>query len=229
MVSVNAFICSRLDFPTSGPPSFYFLCLVQDVKPDFLSGEYFETIREALALVDGRSPSDQPPGQVFSLLFRKAFSGHLESRSHNMVGRVKTYMQSVLQTLLEDACEDYPALLDKVKSLVQEYMEDKEERTVKAVSNAVKAELDWVVTHPAYTTSIAGVCHMVHTKREIRSGSEVSVQTQTACGSAKDQDIRSIQVAVSRSAHSNQSIQCHPALNLPYMRLSYPVGWLYVL
>lgn len=170
---------------------------MQDVKPDFLGVEYYKTIREALECVEGVGATDQQPGRIFNLLFGKAFSGELEPRSHNMVGRVRIYMQSVLQTLLEDACKEYPALLEDVGSLAQGYMEKKEEETARAVSAVVKSELDWVFAHPAYTSTIDGVCHMVHTKRETRSGTEVSGQTRTTCGNGKDQDIRSLQVVVS--------------------------------
>lgn len=186
--------------------------------PDFFGDEYYETARNALRRVDGMALSDLLAGRVFNVLFRKVFAAELEPRSHDMVDDVRTYMQSILQKLFEDACKAYPALLNEVKtSLVEEFMDFKAEQTADAVSNVVKAELGWVFTQDrAYTTTIANVRDMVRkvrlseaaSKATAEAGVESSPDSATAVGEvpeafikkmitstkAKDQDIRNLQV-----------------------------------
>ena len=127
--------------------------------PDFFDDEYYETVHNALRRVDGMALSDLLAGRVFNVLFRKVFDEDLEPRSIDMVEDVRTYMQSILQKLFQTACREFPSLLNEVKtSLVEEFMDFKQEQTVEAVLNVVKAELGWVFTqHRDYTTTNTNV------------------------------------------------------------------------
>lgn len=190
--------------------------------PDVFSDKYYETVRDALERVDGTALSDLLAGRVFNVLYRKVFVDELEPHSHDMVGRVRTYMQSILQNLFEDACQAYPALLNEVKtSLVDEFMDAKEEQASEAVLNVVKGELGWVFTQDsAYMTTIANVRHMVDNVRVYEAVSQATadaglksfwspviatavgdvpeafIKKLIACTEAKDEDIRNLQVGV---------------------------------
>ena len=174
--------------------------------PDFFDDEYYETVHNARRRVDGMALSDLLAGRVFNVLFRKVFDKELEPRSIDMVEDVRTYMQSILQKLFQTACREFPSLLNEVKtSLVEEFMDIKQEQTVEAVLNVVKAELGWVFTQDrAYATTIKNVRDMV---RKVRV-SEAPPESTTAVGEVpkefikkmiaskkeKDEDIRNVQV-----------------------------------
>lgn len=160
-------------------------------------------------------------GRVFNILFRKVFLGELEARSREMVDEVRTYMQSILQKMFGDACQAYPVLLDEVKtSLVEEFMDFKQEQTARAVSNVVNAELGWVFTQDrAYSTTIANVRDMVTNVRIVQAACrglkdrggchppvaatavgdvpEAFINKMVASTTAEDEDIRNLQVGAS--------------------------------
>ena len=124
-------------------------------------------MRNALTRVDGMALPDCLGGHVVNILFRKVFKEELELRSIDMVERVRSYMQSILQKLFQTACREFPSLLNEVKtSLVEEFMDFKQEQTVEAVLNVVKAELGWLFTqHRDYTTTNTNVQDMVRKER----------------------------------------------------------------
>ena len=184
---------------------------------------YYETVHNALRRVDGMALSDLLAGRVFNVLFRKVFDEDLEPRSIDMVEDVRTYMQSILQKLFQTACREFPSLLNEVKtSLVEEFMDIKQEQTVEAVLNVVKAELGWVFTQDrAYATTIKNVRDMVRKVRVSEAASRADTQagmpyppeSTTAVGEVpkefikkmiaskkeKDEDIRNVQVEYPRA------------------------------
>ena len=106
-------------------------------------------------------------------------------------------------------------------NLVEDFMDFKQEQTVEAVLNVVKAELGWVFTQdPAYTTTIKNVRDMVRKVRLSEAASQSATQAgvsyrpdnATSVGDvpedfikkvivskkAKDQDIRNLQVEYHR-------------------------------
>ena len=144
-------------------------------------------MRNALTRVDGMALPDCLGGHVVNILFRKVFKEELELRSIDMVERVRSYMQSILQKLFQTACREFPSLLNEVKtSLVEEFMDFKQEQTVEAVLNVVKAELGWLFTqHRDYTTTNTNVQDMVRNERL----SEAVCQAATQAGRSHRQDI----------------------------------------
>ena len=106
------------------------------------------------------------------------FEEELESRSIETVERVRSYIQSILEKLFQTACREFPSLLNEVKtSLVEEFMDFKQEQTVEAVLNVVKAELGWVFTqHRDYTTTNTNVQDMVRKVRVSEVASRATAQ-----------------------------------------------------
>ena len=149
---------------------------LQEVVPQFFErdsclrgGPYLEKATRAYKLTEGMAPPDLRAGLAFDELFREIFSDNkVETRSQGLVEGVRRYMQTVLRRLFERECEDCPALLKEIDTiLVGEFIKTKENKTLEVVSNAIKTGLDWAFTlDPLCLETIAGVQEMVDSERK---------------------------------------------------------------
>eukprot|EP00904_Undaria_pinnatifida_P003116 jgi/Undpi1/12805/HiC_scaffold_7.g02472.m1 len=134
-----------------------------------LGGPYVEKATRAYKLTEGMAPPDLRAGLACDKLLQEIFSDNeVETRSQGLVEGVRSYMQTALRRLFERECEDCPALLKEIDTiLVGEFIKTKENKTLEVVSNAIKTGLDWAFTlDPLYLETIAGVQEMVDSVRK---------------------------------------------------------------
>lgn len=145
--------------------------------PDFLdtraihyhrTAAYYQKAQGAYKLVDGMTLPNLLAGPAFDMLFREISVDKIEKESRALVGRVSSYIQTVVSKLFEGQCAHCPGLLRGIDTnLVGDFVKSKEAKAMEAVSNAVKAGFVWVFTmDPLYLRTITDVQKMVDSFRK---------------------------------------------------------------